>query len=107
MNLIIIILINIKNANKSWHFNILMHDEYKVSEFESKKSFFQHLSFLRTGLEIIKLCLCSTQLNMKFIMLINVQMPIIVGFLIFISMKNKYNMSEFESKKSFFQHFSF
>ena len=42
---------------------------------------------------------------MKFIMLINVQMPTIVGFLIFISMKNKYNMSEFESKKSFFSAF--
>ena len=33
-------------------------------------------------------CWCSTQLSMKFIMLINVKMPTIVGILIFISMIN-------------------
>ena len=40
------------------------------------------------GLEVIKLFSCSTQLSMKFIMLINVKMPTIVGILIFISMIN-------------------
>ena len=39
-------------------------------------------------LEVIKPFPCSTQLNMKFILLINVKMPTIVGILIFISMIN-------------------
>ena len=40
----------------------------------------------RTGK--IKLFSCSTQLSMKFILLINVKMPTIVGILTFISMIN-------------------
>ena len=43
---------------------------------------------LSTGPEVIKLFLCSTQLRMKFIMLINVKMPTIVGILTVISMIN-------------------
>ena len=39
-------------------------------------------------LEVIKLFSCSTQLSMKFILIINVKMPIIVGILTFISMIN-------------------
>ena len=101
MNLIIIILINIKNADKSWHFNILCMMNTKFQSLKAR-SHFSAFKFFKNGPRDYK-----TQLNMKFIMLINVQMPTIVGFLIFISMKNKYNMSEFESKKSFFQHFSF
>ena len=42
----------------------------------------------RPGPEVIKLFSCSTQLSMKFILLINVEMPTIVGILIFISMIN-------------------
>ena len=42
-----------------------------------------------TGPEVIKLFSCSTQLIMKFILLINVIMPTIVGILKFISMINK------------------
>ena len=38
--------------------------------------------------EVIKLIPCSTQLSMKFILLINVKMPTIVGILTFISMIN-------------------
>ena len=38
--------------------------------------------------EVIKLFSCSTQLNMKFFLLINVKMPTIVGILTFISGKN-------------------
>ena len=38
------------------------------------------------GLEVIKKILCSTQLSRKFILLINVKMPTIVGILTFISM---------------------
>ena len=41
-----------------------------------------------TGPEIIKLFSCSTQLSTKFILLINVKMPTIVGILTFISMIN-------------------
>ena len=40
------------------------------------------------GPEVIKLFSCSTQLSMKFIMLINVKMPTIVGILTFISIIN-------------------
>ena len=38
--------------------------------------------------EVIKLFLCLTQLSTKFILLINVKMPTIVGILTFISMIN-------------------
>ena len=38
-----------------------------------------------TGPEVIKLFPCSIQLIMKFILLINVKMPTIVGILTFIS----------------------
>ena len=40
------------------------------------------------GSEVIKLFSCSTQLSMKFILPINVEMPTIVGILTFISMIN-------------------
>ena len=42
----------------------------------------------KSGPEVIKLFPCSTQLSMKFIQLINIKMPLIVGILIFISMIN-------------------
>ena len=42
----------------------------------------------RPGPEVIKLFPCSTQLSMKFILLINVKMPTIVGILTFISIVN-------------------
>ena len=38
--------------------------------------------------EVIKLSSSSTQLSTKFILLINIEMPTIVGILIFISMIN-------------------
>ena len=38
--------------------------------------------------DVIKLCSCSTQLSTKVILLINVEMPTIVGILTFISMLN-------------------
>ena len=40
------------------------------------------------GPEVLKLFPCSTQLSAKFILLINVKMPTIVGILTFISMIN-------------------
>ena len=42
----------------------------------------------RSGPEVIKLFSYSIQLSRKFILLINVKMPTIVGILIFISMIN-------------------
>ena len=56
--------------------------------------------------EVIKLFLCSTQLNTKFILLINAKMPTIVGILIFISMTN--TTSERPKARNFFicWHFS-
>ena len=41
-----------------------------------------------SGSEVIKLFSCSTQLSMKFFLLINVKMPTIVGILTFMSRKN-------------------
>ena len=45
-------------------------------------------SFWRPGPKVIKLFSYSTQLSTKFILLINVKMPTIVGILTFISMIN-------------------
>ena len=42
----------------------------------------------QSGPEIIKLFSCSTQLSMKFFLLINIKMPTIVGILTFMSRKN-------------------
>ena len=42
----------------------------------------------RTCLEVIKCFSCSTQLSMKFFLLINVKMPTFVGILTFMSGKN-------------------
>ena len=42
----------------------------------------------RPGPEFIKCFSCSTQLSMKFFLLINVKMPIVVGILTFMSKKN-------------------
>ena len=39
----------------------------------------------KPGLEVIKLFSCSSQLSMKFSLLINMKMPTIVGIFIFIS----------------------
>ena len=41
-----------------------------------------------SGLEVIKPFSCSTQLSMKFSLLINMKMPTIVGIFIFISREN-------------------
>ena len=52
--------------------------------------FYKHFNIVRSSrsdLEVTKLIPCSTQLNTKFILLINVKMPtIVVGILTFISM---------------------
>ena len=40
---------------------------------------------MTSGPEVIKLFSCSTQLSMKFSLLINMKMPTIVGIFIFIS----------------------
>ena len=51
--------------------------------------------------------LCSTQLSMKFILLINVKMPTVVAILTFISRKNTSYESLKARKTYLFQHFSF
>ena len=57
--------------------------------------------------EVIKLFSCSTQLNTKFVLLINVKMPTIVGILTFISRIN--STSERLKARNLFicQYFSF
>ena len=62
---------------------------------------------LRPGSEVIKLFSYSTQLSTKFILFINVKMPIIVGILIFISVIN--TTPERLKARNFFicRHFNF
>ena len=43
---------------------------------------------IKPGTEVIELFSCSTQLSLKFFLLINVKMPTIVGILTFMSRKN-------------------
>ena len=52
----------------------------------------------QSGPEVIKLFSCSTQLSMKFFLLINVKMPTIVGILTFLSGKNS-SLGIFEPEK--------
>ena len=63
-----------------------------------------------SGPEVIKLFSCSTQMNTKFILLINVKMPTIVGILTFIS-KIKQCLRDLKQETSlfvvFFVFFSF
>ena len=61
----------------------------------------------RPGPEVIKLFSCSTQQSTKFILLINVKMPTIVGILTFVSMTN--TTSERLKARNFFvcRYFSF
>ena len=43
---------------------------------------------LKPGPEVIKLFSCSTQLSMKFFLLMNIKMPTVVGILTFVRRKN-------------------
>ena len=59
------------------------------------------------GSKVIKLFSCSTQLNMEFILLINIKMPTTVGILTFISRINITSES-FKAENIFvFQGFNF
>ena len=51
--------------------------------------------------EVIKYFTCSTQLSTKFILLINVKMPTIVGILTFISITNSMIIKETSSMSAF------
>ena len=54
----------------------------------------------KTGPKFIQLFSCSTQLSMKFMLLIKVKMPTIVGILTFISRINATSES-FQASKTF------
>ena len=56
---------------------------------------------------VIKLFSCLSQLSMKFIMLINVKMPTLVGILTFISLIKTTSESLEAGKVFILQHFSF
>ena len=83
---------------------------FKISSF--KKFFPEHYQSVkqfefRSGPEVIRLFSCSTQLSMKFILLVNVKMQKIVGILTCISMINR--TSERLKERNFFicPYFSF
>ena len=54
--------------------------------------------------EVIKLISCSTQLSLKFILLINVKMPTVVGILTFMS---RINYQILKYKPEFSTHFDY
>ena len=63
-------------------------------------------TLVQSGPKVIKLFSCSTQLSMKFILLINVKMPTIVGILTFISMIITTSKSWKARNVFIFKHFS-
>ena len=63
-------------------------------------------SFMITDPEVIKLNSCSTQLSIKFILLINVKMSTIVGILTFMSRLNTISESS-KARRSIFSAFWF
>ena len=76
--------------------------------FQGKYALTFHVNHL-PGPEVIKLFSCSTQLSTKFILLINVKMPTIVGIFTFISMIHVNTTSEVLKARNFFigRYFSF
>ena len=76
----------------------LQTDESRVSRVRSQ---------VKPGPEVIKLFSCSTQLSMKFIMLINNKMPTIVGILIFMNMISTTSEILKGRKIFIFKHFRF
>ena len=77
--------------------------------FQAKINCFEKFapSVPRSGPKVIKLFLCLTQLSMKFILLINVKMPTIVGILTFISRMNIPSECFEQDKLVIFQYFTF
>ena len=59
-----------------------------------------YVSLNGPGLEVTQLFTCSIQLRMKFILLINVQMPTVVGILTYISRIDTTSES-FKARKTF------
>ena len=61
--------------------------------------------YAQPGPEVIKKITCSTQLSMKFFLLINVKMPTSVGISTFMSTKNSILLSSDPEKCRFFLYF--
>ena len=64
---------------------------------------YSYATYVGPGLKVIKMS-CSSQLSMKFVLLINVKMPTIVGILPFMSMTNTTSDSLEIRKVNIFQH---
>ena len=67
---------------------LMDHDVMSWDDLEPQFIKQVHLNTKSPGLKVIKLFSCSTQLRLKFILLINVKMPTIVGILTFMSWIN-------------------
>ena len=65
-------------------YNLKYRGTLCANEYRTHKANFPS-SRIEPGPEVIKLFSCSTQLSMKFSLLINMKMPTIVGIIIFIS----------------------
>ena len=67
---------------------VKIYDFYSLIPLPLPTSNFIPAQLHNSGLEVIRLFSCPTQLSTKFILLINVKIPTIVGILISISMIN-------------------
>ena len=80
-----------ENAKNSWHFHIYLqrkfHAQLCVAR-NHKTLQTEKVQYMSLGPEVIKVFSCSTQLSMKFSLLIDMKMPTIVGIFIFISREN-------------------
>ena len=73
---------------KDWFCKEYQNIMLNALKFQTLLSFNSQVKCCLSGPEVIKPFPCSTQLSMKFVLLINVKMPTIVGILTFISMIN-------------------
>ena len=85
-----------------------IHPCMRTCSYTNTQSYFGVVDYMpSSGPKVLKLFSCSTQLSKKFIPLINVKMPTIVGILTFISMINTTSEGLKARKVNIFQYFSF
>ena len=75
-----------RNKPENFHPCCWPMSQYRMQLFYMLSATSVDLCSLGPGPQVIKLFSCSTKLSTKFVLLINVKMPTIVGILTFISM---------------------
>ena len=83
-------------------YGVYIYVQFRKISYEKLDLLNQRNENHRPGPEVIKLFSCSTQLSMKFFLLIIVKMPTVVGILTIMSRKNSIlGLSEPEKKLNF------